>query len=63
MCCCLYLVGYTTSDIVYEWQETHETLSRQYDIPQFVLKNITMSQVTREYLTGKQLSVQLMIVN
>jgi len=53
MCYCFYLVGYTTSEIVYEWQEAHETLSRQYDIPQFILKNFTIIKVTRKFLTGK----------
>ncbi|XP_020898489.1 glycine receptor subunit alpha-2 [Exaiptasia diaphana] len=52
--CGIYLVsyGYTTQDIVYEWQTKHETWSNEQDIPQFLLKNISRINITRRYSTG-----------
>ncbi|KXJ27201.1 Gamma-aminobutyric acid receptor alpha-like [Exaiptasia diaphana] len=55
--CGIYLVsyGYTTQDIVYEWQTKHETWSNEQDIPQFLLKNISRINITRRYSTGKNI--------
>ncbi|XP_031551952.1 glycine receptor subunit alpha-3-like [Actinia tenebrosa] len=44
--------GYTTKDIIYDWESQHETWNGKQEIPQFEIRDVALINKTQEFLTG-----------